>query len=158
MGVSMRVADVMTREVVTVAPDTPVQEIARRMWTHRVSGVPVVAADGALVGIVSEGDLLVRNANLHVPSFIRVLDAMLPLGNPRRFEEELRRALGSTAADVMTRDVITVAPDTDLADAATLMLDRRVKRLPVLEGTRLVGIISRADFVRLLAEERSPAP
>ncbi len=149
----MRVADVMTRAVVTVAPDTSVREIARLLWDHGISGVPVVDAAGALVGIVSEQDLLVRNANLHVPTYLRVLDVMIPMGDPRGFEDELRRALGATAADVMTHHVVTVAPDTDLADAATTMLERDVSRLPVVEDGRVVGILSRADFVRLLAQD-----
>lgn len=149
----MNVADVMTRDVLTVTPETGVQEIARLLWSRGISGVPVVDADGALVGIVSELDLLVRNANLHIPQYLRVLDIMIPLGNKHEFEDELRRALGATAADVMTDRVITVEPETDLADAATLMMDRDVNRLPVVAAGRLVGIISRADFVRLLAQD-----
>ncbi|HEY7063285.1 MAG TPA: CBS domain-containing protein [Chloroflexota bacterium] len=147
----MQVADVMTRDVVTVTPETGVQEIARLLWTRGISGVPVVGAGGALVGIVSELDLLVRNANLRIPQYLRVLDVMIPLGNRHEFNEELRRALGATAADVMTTEVLSVGPDSDLANAATLMLDKDVNRLPVVADGRLVGIISRADFVRLLA-------
>jgi CBS domain-containing protein len=149
----MRVADVMTREVLSVGPETGVQEIARVLWTHNVSGVPVVTGDGTLVGIVSETDLLVRNANLHVPTYLRVLDVLIPLGSRREFEEEFRRATAAVAAEVMTTEVHAVGPDTDLADAATLMLDKDVNRLPVLEHGRLVGIISRADFIRLLAQD-----
>ena len=81
----MKVADVMSRDVIVVRPETAVPEIARLMWGHRVSGLPVVDADGDLVGIVTELDLLVRNANLHVPTYLRVLDVMIPLGNPREF-------------------------------------------------------------------------
>jgi CBS domain-containing protein len=149
----MKVADVMTRDVVTVHPETMVTEIARLMSQHRVSGLPVVDVGGRLVGIVTERDLMSRSANLHVPTFIRVLDVMIPLGNQRQFEQELRRATGTTAAEVMTSEVITVGPDTDLADAATLMIDKRINRLPVLDAERLVGIISRSDFVRLLAQD-----
>jgi CBS domain-containing protein len=143
----------MTRDVVTVTPETGVQDIARLLWSRGISGVPVVDAAGGLVGMVSELDLLVRNANLHIPQYLRVLDVMIPLGSRHHFEEELRRALGATAADVMTGDVVTVEPDTDLADAATLMLEKDVNRLPVVADGRIVGIISRADFVRLLAQD-----
>jgi CBS domain-containing protein len=149
----VNVADVMTRDVLTVTPSTGVQEIARLLWGHGISGVPVVDEAGALVGIVSELDLLMRNANLHIPQYLRVLDVMIPLGNKHEFEEELRRALGATAAEVMTDKVITVEPETDLADAATLMMDKDVNRLPVVAAGRVVGIISRADFVRLLAQD-----
>ena len=147
----MRVVDVMSRDVVVVAPETTVPEIARLMDRHQVSGVPVVDGRGGVVGIVTELDLLWRNANLHVPTYLRVLDVMIPLGRPDEFEEDLRRALGTTAADVMTADVVTVPPDADLADLATLMAEKRVNPVPVLDGGRLVGIVSRSDFVRLLA-------
>ena len=147
----MKVGEVMTREVVTVEPATPVTEIGRLMWNHHLSGVPVVQ-DGRLVGIVSELDLLARDANLHAPNYLRVLDIMIPLGSKRHFDDEVRRALATTAGEVMTREVVATAPDVDLADAASLMLERRVNPLPVIdEQGRLVGIISRADFVRLLA-------
>jgi CBS domain-containing protein len=149
----MRVADVMTRDVVAVGPETPVSEVARLMWGHHISGLPVVDAGGKLVGIVTELDLLVRNANLHVPTYLRILDGLIPLGNPRRFDEEMRRALGTTAAEVMTSEVVTVNSDTDLAELATLMLDKRVNPVPVVDGGRLVGIVSRGDFVRLLAQD-----
>jgi CBS domain-containing protein len=149
----VNVADVMTRDVQTVSPETGVQEIARLLWSRGISGVPVVDASGVLVGIVSELDLLMRNANLHIPQYLRVLDVMIPLGNRHEFEEELRRALGATAADVMTDKVVTVEPETDLADAATLMMDKDVNRLPVVAAGQVVGIISRADFVRLLAQD-----
>lgn len=149
----MEVADVMTRDVLTVTPETSVQDVARLLWSRGVSGVPVVDAAGSLVGIVSELDLLVRNANLHIPQYLRVLDIMIPLGSRHEFDEDMRRALGTTAAEVMTSEVFSVGPQTDLADAATLMLDKDVNRLPVVEQGRIVGIISRADFVRLLAQD-----
>jgi len=143
----------MTRDVIVVRQDATIPDVARLMWTHRVSGLPVVDDGGALVGIVTELDLMVRNANLHVPTYLRVLDVMIPLGNPREFDAELRRALGTSAADVMTRDVVWVPPDADLADVATLMVDKRVNPVPVLEYGRLVGIVSRSDFVRLMAQD-----
>ncbi len=148
----MKVADIMTRNVLVVGPQTPVTEIARIMWAHGVSGLPVVEG-GRVVGIVTELDLLVRNAHLHMPTYLRVLDVMIPLGNPRQWDEQMRRALGTVAADIMSHPMITTTSDTDLADAATVMLDRRVNPLPVVDGGRLVGIISRSDFVRLLAQD-----
>jgi CBS domain-containing protein len=146
----------MTRDVITAGRDTTVEEIARLLWSYRISGLPVIDDQRQVVGIVTESDLLVRNAHLHVPSYLRVLDALIPLGNPRQFEEELRRALGTTAGEVMSTEVISVTSDTELVDAATLMLDRRVNRLPVVDGGRLVGIISRSDYVRLLAQDQTP--
>jgi CBS domain-containing protein len=149
----LRVSDVMTRDVIKVHRDATVTEMARLMWTHRISGLPVVDDQGALIGIVTELDMMVRNANLHVPAYLRVLDVMIPLGNPREFEEELRRALGTSAADLMTPKVLTVESTTDLADLATLMVEKRVNPVPVVDGGQMVGIVSRSDFIRLMAQD-----
>ena len=133
--------------------DATVPEMARLMGTHHISGLPVVDDQGALIGIVTELDMMLRNANLHVPRYLRVLDVMIPLGNPREFDEEIRRALGTTAADLMTPDVVTVESTTDLAELATLMVEKRVNPVPVVDGGRMVGIVSRSDFVELMAQD-----
>lgn len=150
----MQISDLMTHEVITVHPDTPVVDIARKMLRHDISGVPVVDRDRRLVGIVTETDLVVRNANVHFPTFLQILDARIYLTSTRHFEEELRRALGTVARDVMTREVHTVKPDDDLSVAATLMVDKQINPIPVREGGRLCGIISRSDIIRhILAQE-----
>jgi CBS domain-containing protein len=143
----------MTRDVIKVHRDATVPEMARLMWTHGISGLPVVDDQGALIGIVTELDMMVRNANLHVPRYLRVLDVMIPLDNPREFDEEIRRALGTTAADLMTPHVLTVQSTTDLADLATLMVEKRVNPVPVVDGGAMVGIVSRSDFIRLMAQD-----
>ena len=150
----MQVSDLMTRQVITVQPETPVAEIARAMVQHDVSGVPVVDHDGHLVGIVTETDLVVQNANVHFPTFLQILDARIYLSDTRHFEDELRKALGTVAADVMTREVETVKPNDDVSVAATLMVDKDLNPIPVVENGKLVGIISRSDIIRhILAQE-----
>jgi CBS domain-containing protein len=143
----------MTRDVIMVHRDATVPDMARLMWQHRISGLPVVDDAGALIGIVTELDMMLRNANLHVPRYLRVLDVMIPLGNPREFDEEMRRALGTTAADLMTPHVLTVQSTADLADLATLMVDKRVNPVPVVDDGRMVGIVSRSDFIQLMAQD-----
>jgi len=150
----VQVSDLMTRQVITVQPETPVAEIARAMVQHDVSGVPVVDHDGHLVGIVTETDLVVQNANVHFPTFLQILDARIYLSDTRHFEDELRKALGTVAADVMTREVETVKPNDDVSVAATLMVDKDLNPIPVVENGKLVGIISRSDIIRhILAQE-----
>jgi CBS domain-containing protein len=143
----------MTRDVIKVHRDATVPEMAQLMGTHGISGLPVVDDRGALIGIVTELDMMVRNANLQVPRYLRVLDVMIPLGNPREFDEEIRRALGTTAADLMTAHVLTVQSTADLADLATLMVDKRVNPVPVVDGGVMVGIVSRSDFIQLMAQD-----
>jgi CBS domain-containing protein len=151
----MKVSEIMTKEVLVVTPDTKVGEIAGLMVEKDISGVPVVAdkVNNHLIGMVSETDLVARNAHLHFPTFIQILDSRIYLQSPRHFEEELRRMLGTTAIDVMTRDVKTVTPDTDMSDVATLMFDKGENPVPVVENGRLVGIISRTDIIRLLVQQ-----
>lgn len=150
----MQVSELMTHHVVTAYPETPVVDVAESMLQHNVSGVPIIDHDGHLVGIVTEADLVVRNANVHFPTFLQILDARIYLTSTRHFEDELRKALGTVAGDVMTRDVQTVRPNDDISVAATLMADRGLNPIPVTENRRLRGIISRSDIIRhILAQE-----
>ncbi len=152
----MQARDVMTRNVVTVEPDTPVTEIARLLLEKRISGVPVVEPDGRLVGIVSEGDLM-RRVEERAPGRGSWWLAML--GIPEERAIEYVRTHGRRARDVMTRHVITVTPDTPIGRVAQLLEEEHIKRVPVVEDGRLVGIISRADLLRAIAsrEEAPPA-
>jgi CBS domain-containing protein len=149
----MRAMDVMTTNVVTVDPDTSVREVATLLSERGISGVPVIDAQGRLVGIVSEGDLLHRvetGTERRVRQRRRSwwLDRIGP-------DEELARdyvkSHGRTAKDVMTRSVISVTDTTELAEIATLLETKRIKRVPVVRDGRLVGIVSRANLVRALA-------
>ncbi|HFD16842.1 MAG TPA: CBS domain-containing protein [Rhodospirillales bacterium] len=152
----MLARDVMTRNVVTVAPDTPVSEIARLLLEKRISGVPVVEPDGRLVGIVSEGDLMRR---VEEGGARRGSWWLAMLGIPEERALEYVRTHGRHARDVMTRQVITVSPDTPIGKVARLLEEEHIKRVPVVEDGRLVGIISRADLLRAIAsrEEAPPA-
>ena len=150
----MRAADVMTADVVTVSPDTTVPEIAALLIERHISAVPVLDGD-RLVGIVSEGDLLRRpetDTEAAPSPWLRLFTG--PGAVPDRF----RKAHGMTAREVMTRNVVTVAPDTTLGEVARLLESKRIKRVPVLDKGRLVGIISRANLLHGLVAGRAAAP
>lgn len=149
----MKIKEIMTTEVVSVGPETKVNEIARLMLERQISGVPVIDDSEAVVGIVTELDMIVRNARLHFPTYIKLLDSTFYLRSPQHFGEELRRALGTTAKDIMTQKVITVDPEAEVEDVATLMVEKRVNPIPVVEDGRLVGIVSRTDLIKLLVRE-----
>ncbi|HEX6261628.1 MAG TPA: CBS domain-containing protein [Actinomycetota bacterium] len=134
----MHVKDVMTTPVVTLRPETPIKEAAALLVRHGVSGAPVVDEHEQLVGIVSESDLMALETTPDPRSRIR-LPRWRRVRVPRRVEQ------------VMTRDVVTLPERADVADAARLMLERRVKRIPVVAEGRVVGIVSRRDVLRLLA-------
>ena len=152
----MRAIDVMTPNVITVDPETSVQALAALLSEKGISGAPVVDAGGRMIGIVSEGDLLHR----------------AELGTERRSERrsawwlehfasglarDYVKSHGRTARDIMTRDVVTVTEDTDLADVATLLETKRIKRVPVVRDGKVVGIVSRANLVRALAATTAAA-
>jgi CBS domain-containing protein len=137
----MKVRDIMTTDPVKVTADTRLKEAARLMVRHRVSGLPVVDEGGKLIGIVSEGDFIRREAGRDRPHGVSLLDAVFGEG-------ELQPVGAETVAEVMTRSVVTITPEATVGEAARVMGRRSVKRLPVvdLEG-ELVGIVSRADIV-----------
>lgn len=147
----MKAADIMTREVITVAPGTPVPTIARLMRDHGVSGLPVVDEEGVLLGLVTEKDLIARNARVHFPTFINILGAVVAVEVPH-FRRDIEHFLAATAEELMSKNVGTVHPDTPLEDVATLMVERGYNPVPVVDGAgRVVGIISRSDLVALMA-------
>jgi CBS domain-containing protein len=144
----MNAADVMSGDVVTVRDDAPVLQVVRLMLARGISGVPVVDAAGVVVGILSEGDLL-RRAELGTQktrgSWKEFFTGTATLA------EDYVRTHGTLARDVMTRDVVSVQCDTALAEIADVMEAHRIKRVPVLDGDKLVGIVSRSNLLRAFA-------
>jgi CBS domain-containing protein len=140
----MRVADLMTRDVVTVAPETTLKEVAEVLAGHRIAGVPVLA-DGHIVGVVSEADILWKELG-RGPGGDGMLDRVIeaPYGNGKRLA-------AVTAGEAMTSPATTIAPDVSVTRAAELMTKLNINRLPVVEADKLVGIIARADLVRAFA-------
>jgi len=151
----MLAQDAMSRTVITVAPETTLLAAATHMLDAHVSGLPVVDAAGKLVGILSEGDLLRRcetGTERHHAGWVELF-----LG-PGRLATEYVHAHARTVRDIMTESPITVTEDTELGDVVALMERRHIKRLPVMRGTVLVGMVSRADLVRLLVRKISVTP
>jgi len=150
----MKVRDIMTRDVVSVQRDTSINEIAKVMGARNISGVPVVDDDGAIAGIITELDVILRNTRLDMPHFLQILDlGAIPLELPGHYQERLRHMLGTQAKDVMSKDVVTIEADDSVETLAKLMVKRRVNPVPVVEGGRLVGIVSRADLIDMMAAE-----
>jgi CBS domain-containing protein len=145
------VADVMERDVISVHPGTGVKELAEMMHERHVGGAPVIDDDGRLVGIVTDGDLIAEDADIHAPAQIDIFGAIVYLGSFHKYEERLRRAVGATVGEVMTTKVHTVHPDDSVRRAATLMRDHKINRVPVIDDEgRLVGLVTRTDIVHSL--------
>lgn len=151
----MQASDIMSTPIVSVAPDTPVREIAALLLEKRISAVPVFD-NGRLVGLVSEGDLLHRR-EIGTDRPKRAGSWWLRLFSSDQTPGEYVKAHGRLARDVMTRKVETVAPDASLTDIATLLESRGIKRVPVVRDGQVVGIVSRANLVQALAGAHAPA-
>ena len=146
----MNAREIMSRRVITVTPETTIEEAIRLMLDHRISGLPVVEADGALAGIVTEGDLLRRfetGTDKRHSGWVSLL-----LG-PGRLAAEYTRSHAHKVGEVMTTEVASVSTETPLAEVVELMEDRHIKRVPVTDGGKLVGIVSRANLVAALANQ-----
>jgi CBS domain-containing protein len=151
----MNAADVMSRNVVSVGREATIAVAIRLMLDNQISGLPVISA-GKLVGILTEGDLLRRSetgTERHRPRWLEIL-----MG-PGRLAGDYVRTHGRRVEEIMTRDLVSVTPDTPLEEVVALMERRRIKRVPVLDGEVPVGIVSRADLLRALARtlEEEPA-
>ncbi len=145
----MNASDIMTSPVITAGPDTPIAKIAALLLGKHISAVPIVE-DGRLVGIVSEGDLLHRH-EIGTDRRARVGSWWLRLFSEDRSASQYVKSHARRARDVMTRDVVSVAPETPIAEIADLLESRGIKRVPVVRDGTLVGIVSRANLVQALA-------
>lgn len=147
------VADVMTRDPITVQPDAPLKDAIQILADKRISGLPVVDQSGKLVGVISETDLMWRESGVTPPAYIMLLDSVIYLENPARYDRDLHKALGQSVGEVMSRDPVTISPDKPLRDAARILHERSVHRLPVIDDQhRIVGILTRGDVVRAMAD------
>jgi CBS domain-containing protein len=152
----MHAADVMTRNVITVEPETTVQSLAGLLSERGISGVPVVDAAGHLAGVVSEGDLLRRTEiGTDQPGSVRRSWWLEDFATARA--REYVKSHGRTVRDIMTRDVVTVTENADLGEIARLLETNRIKRVPVLRDGKVVGIVSRSNLVRALSAANAPA-
>jgi CBS domain-containing protein len=146
------VADIMERDPITVTPEDTVETLLRTLREHELPGVPVVNGGGRCVGIVTESDLVLvdEEEDLRLPLHIDLFGGTIFLGRLKPFEDRVKKAIASTVADMMTEEPTTVAPDTDVHEAARLIADHRHNRLPVVEHGRLVGVVTRLDVLEAL--------
>ncbi len=132
----------------TLGPEQTVEDTIKLFAETGISGAPVVE-DGRLAGIVTEGDLIFQDAEIKAPGFLDILGGVIPLGDWNEYRQEAIKSAGVTVGEVMTSEVFTIGPDASLAEAATVMAEKRVKLLPVAEDGRLRGVVTRMDILTL---------
>lgn len=142
------VADIMTKDVLTVKRETTIRELAE-IFEHRNFGsLPVVDAEGNLTGIVTASDLIEQGRNLHIPTVISLFDWVIPLQGERALERELQKMTAQTVGEICSSEVVTVSPSDSVSTAADIMSDRKLHALPVISNGKVVGMVARIDIIR----------
>jgi CBS domain-containing protein len=148
----LTVADIMHSNVLTVSPEDDVETLIKLLREHELPGVPVVR-DDRLVGIVTDGDLILRSddADLHLPHYLELFGGIVFIEPLKHLEDKLRKAFATKVSDMMTRDVLTIAPSASVREAARKISSSGHNRLPVVDDGRLVGVVTRVDCLAALS-------
>lgn len=149
----LKAKDILTKDVIKVGKDMLIKDLSERFVKHRVSGFPVVDENDNLVGVVTEKDLIDQNKSLHMPTVIALFDAVIYLESNKKFKEEVKRFTGTRVQDIYTPKAITVTMETPLADIASIMADKNIHTLPVVDNDLMVGVIGKIDLIRGMARE-----
>ncbi len=150
----LKAKDIMSQDVVTISAGATVEELARLLIEHRISGVPVVDDSDELKGIVTENDLIRKNKRLHIPTIIRLFDAYFLIGSGKA-EEEIRKMAAIVVGEICTEKVVSIEEDTTVEEIATIMAEQHIHLLPVLRERKVVGIVGKADMVKSMTDEDS---
>jgi len=146
--------DIMSRNVITINKDASIEELSELLLKNEISGVPVVDESGTMIGIATEGDVIIKNTELHFPRYFKLLDGIIYLESFTRFKNNLKKHLATKVDEIMTRKVFSANEDTTVADIAEMMVKNRVNRIPIVdENNKPVGIVTRADIVRSIAKK-----
>ncbi len=148
------VADIMTRDVITVTPETEIIQVARKLIENHINGLPVIDASGKLIGLICQSDIIAQQKKMPIPSLFTFLDGYIALSSLKQLEREVRKIAAVTAEEAMSPNPVTVKPDSSLETVAALMVDQNYHTLPVVSEGRLVGIIGKEDVLRTLVSNQ----
>ena len=146
----LKASDIMSSHVISVKKETSLKDLALLLYDHRINGVPVVDDDGSLIGIICESDLIRRDKKLHIPTVVTLFDAVFYLESSRKFEKEVERISATKVEDLYTTKVVSIQKETPIDEIATIMAEKKIYTIPVMDGGRLVGIVGKADLIRTL--------
>jgi len=149
------VQDIMTRDVITVTPDTDITQATKILLEHRINGLPVLDKNQRLVGIVCQSDMIAQQKRIPLPSLFTLLDGYISLTSTKQFEKEVQKIAATQVAQAMTADPVTVTQDTSLEEIAQLMVGKKLHTLPVVHKGELVGIVGKEDMLRTLMGDSS---
>ncbi len=143
--------DLMTRTVITVEPATSLHDLAQIFLNNNISGVPVVDKEKKVIGIATESDLIFHSKRIKVPAVLAILDSFIFLDSPEKMNKELRKIAAASVADIYSAPAVTITPDTPLDEIASLMTEKRMHSLPVVdEANKMIGIVGKKDIIRTI--------
>lgn len=140
--------DIMSKKIHTVTPEMSIDNLARTFMEKSVSTLPVVDAEGTLVGIVSATDLIEQDKPLHIPTVVAIFDMVIYLESEKNFRDEVKKMTARTVGEICEREVVTCSPEMEVAAIAALMTEKKVHLLPVVDNGKLVGVVGRHDILR----------
>ena len=146
----LKVKDIMTREIITVSPETEIVSAAKILLEKRINGLPVIDSSGRLAGVLCQSDLVAQQKNIPIPSVFTLLESYVPLTLIKRIDKEVEKIAALKVKQAMTPNPVTVSPETDIEDVAKLMVDKKYHTLPVVEGDKVVGIVGKEDVLKTL--------
>ena len=146
----LKAKDIMTKEPITVSPETEIVHATKLLLENRINGVPVIDETGKLVGILCQSDLIAQQKKLPVPSFFTFLDGLIPLTSMKQFEKEVQKIAAITVSQAMTPNPVVARPDTGIEEVAALMVDSGFHTIPVVDKGALVGIVGKEDILKTL--------
>ena len=150
-GIAMlKVKDIMTKELITISPDTEIVQATKLLLENRINGIPVTDETGKLVGILCQSDLIAQQKKLPIPSFFTFLDGLITLSSMKQLEKQVQKIAAITVAQAMTPNPVTVQPETDIETVAALMVDNNFHTIPVMDKGELVGIVGKEDVLKTL--------
>jgi len=150
----LKAQNIMTKQFLTISPEMTVEELARLLLRKDVTGAVVVDKKGKLLGVVTEGDLISKEKNLHIPTVVSIFDSVIYLETSEHFKGELHKMVATRVEDIYTRDPVTIELNATLADIATLMSEKRIHFIPVIHEERVEGVVGRRDVLKALSESR----
>jgi CBS-domain-containing membrane protein len=146
----LTVKDIMTREIITVSPETEIIQATKLLLENRINGIPVTDETGKLLGILCQSDLIAQQKKLPIPSFFTFLDGLITLTSMKQIEKQVQKIAAITVAQAMTPNPVTVQPETDIETVAALMVDKNFHTIPVVDEGKLVGIVGKEDILKTL--------
>mgnify|MGYP001113232984 CR=1 FL=1 len=153
----IRARDIMTRDVITVSPETDISQAAGILLKNHINGVPVINRQGELVGMLCQSDLITQQKRFPLPSIFTFLDGIFSFTPTKSLEKEIQKIAATTVADAMTTDPVSVKPDTPVDEVASLMVEKHFHTIPVVDDGRLVGVLGKEDVLKILVNGNSPS-